>query len=487
MRERLSVLFFLFVTALVVSYPLSPDFLGPGADREVYRYIGMVVRHGGMPYLDAFDNKPPVMFLITALVHEFGPWGIWLAESLAIAGGAFFLFRIAEEQKTPIVGMFLALWLILLVRTPLVAEGGGLTRGFCPLLYLGGAWVLRGSSRWRFAIAGVVVGLLIELQPEEILPFVPFVGIAWMESPDRRRNLMKIGVGVLAVVAPITIWLAVRSALGSFWETFAFDRVWVGAARGDLASRWWLLVTRLWDLELLFPSLFALLLAGIALARSARHRWLIGAVLTVVLQLVAIRVLRRGYGHYFQPLVPLVLLLVLFSLESLVNRWRTFALSLFLLSAALPAGRSLSDAWDTLLSPKGVYASVVRDPWRQILEPYRGQRGSLYVMRRQGALALYTDFDIIAPTRWIYTLGWERRPPGREMREILDGIERFRTRYIYDFTTVRPFSSALQEVWEAHLKAHYRVRSLLPEGARLWERLPSEKLRGETAADLNRG
>ncbi|HET6343373.1 MAG TPA: hypothetical protein VFH51_00520, partial [Myxococcota bacterium] len=46
--------------ALAVGLSTSPWVQPPGGDRELYRYVGMLLAKGGVPYRDVFDIKPPL-------------------------------------------------------------------------------------------------------------------------------------------------------------------------------------------------------------------------------------------------------------------------------------------------------------------------------------------------------------------------------------------------------------------------------------------
>ncbi|WP_437951109.1 glycosyltransferase family 39 protein [Sorangium sp. So ce296] len=62
---------------------------GYGRDQGIYAMVARAVLDGGMPYRDAFDFKPPGIFLIYALARAlFGPaqWGIRALEVAGLAG-----------------------------------------------------------------------------------------------------------------------------------------------------------------------------------------------------------------------------------------------------------------------------------------------------------------------------------------------------------------------------------------------------------------
>ena len=60
----------------------------PSYDAGVFNYVGMVIQHGGMPYVDVFDHKGPLIYLINALAVEFGSWRM-VAASRRMAWSTF--------------------------------------------------------------------------------------------------------------------------------------------------------------------------------------------------------------------------------------------------------------------------------------------------------------------------------------------------------------------------------------------------------------
>ncbi|WP_437809194.1 glycosyltransferase family 39 protein [Sorangium sp. So ce1078] len=71
---------------------------GYGRDQGIYAMVARAVLDGGMPYRDAFDFKPPGIFLIYALARAlFGPaqWGIRVLEVLGLAAMCLALASLA--------------------------------------------------------------------------------------------------------------------------------------------------------------------------------------------------------------------------------------------------------------------------------------------------------------------------------------------------------------------------------------------------------
>ena len=84
------VLAFLFVLA-IDSFVTTP-----GGDSSIYTYVAKGMLQGEIPYLDRWDNKGPLFYVLNLLglvLHE--TWGIWVVQGLFLlgtAGIAFLLF-----------------------------------------------------------------------------------------------------------------------------------------------------------------------------------------------------------------------------------------------------------------------------------------------------------------------------------------------------------------------------------------------------------
>lgn len=54
-------------------------------DSSVFEYIGIVIQHGGVPYVDTFDHKGPLLYLINWMGLELaGCRGILIFEAISV-------------------------------------------------------------------------------------------------------------------------------------------------------------------------------------------------------------------------------------------------------------------------------------------------------------------------------------------------------------------------------------------------------------------
>lgn len=422
----------------------------------------MVIAKGGIPYVDAFDNKPPLIFLIAAATHFLGPWGFWLAESLAIALGAYLVLRISEQQGAR-EGILFSLLFLFVMRSPFLAEGGGMTRSFCALFYLGGIYALLRGSHFYAYVAGLMAALVVFLQPEELLPLLPFFLWFWIGVKDGTKKIARSLVGAIGFVGILLLWLTLSGALESFWGAIGFNFSLI-ERKVDVGNYPTILVRRFLELGLIYPFLFSLILLLVQLRDRTNRLWQLAVLASISLQLLVIGLTGQFYGHYFLPLIPLLLLSMIAMLRQLAPRPRAMLLLLSLLSFVVPAQKTIAQLSGIFGSDRGVFQAMIQEPWEKILRPYQGVPGTLYVMQKPEALALNTEFEIIAPSRWVYTHLWDFRP-APEFEELLRDLETAGTRFIYDNTVNRPLPGPLQERWVRFVSQRYFVHARMSDGA----------------------
>jgi hypothetical protein len=98
--NKLLIVFGLFFIALFVCMisPLNP-FSGdsPETDSSIFLTGARLFLQSKIPYVDFYDHKPPLIFLIDALGLFIGGFvGVWLLELISMSVSVFFAYRIAR-------------------------------------------------------------------------------------------------------------------------------------------------------------------------------------------------------------------------------------------------------------------------------------------------------------------------------------------------------------------------------------------------------
>jgi hypothetical protein len=242
-ERTLSALLWLCIALLL----LQVITFGYGRDQGIYAVVARTMLHGGMPYRDAWDFKPPGIFLVYALsraVLGAGQGAIRGLEVLGLAAMVLGMVHLARRWwGQPLVGL-LAGALAVLVHTQLDFWHTAQPESFGGMLIVAGLVVgttpAVGRKRWLLhGLAGLLFGCAGLLKPP--LAGAGAVFALWAtvdadrgsdagEPPsnraDRLRVLVRRGAEpVLAVLAcgalPFAlclVWFWAKGALGSLWD-----------------------------------------------------------------------------------------------------------------------------------------------------------------------------------------------------------------------------------------------------------------------------
>jgi len=113
---RVIPLLALAIFVLLVVGQANPYTTLPTRDSGSYLYIGRLILRGDVPYIAAWDSKPPAIFYINALGLFIGRgtrWGVWLLEFLFLYLAAVIGYRLLRKIWQPgaaIFGMLVWVW-----------------------------------------------------------------------------------------------------------------------------------------------------------------------------------------------------------------------------------------------------------------------------------------------------------------------------------------------------------------------------------------
>ena len=106
------------VIALLLVLAIDSFIAKPGGDSAIFMYVAQGILEGEVPYLDRWDHKGPLLYLINAvglLIEE--TWGIWIVQVLFLLGTIYFALILLRKAFGTTPALFaLALFLILFSR-----------------------------------------------------------------------------------------------------------------------------------------------------------------------------------------------------------------------------------------------------------------------------------------------------------------------------------------------------------------------------------
>lgn len=470
LKRGLRFLSFLFLTC-VMNWGNTPIHNPRGFDKEIFRYIGRLILEGGVPYRDAFDIKPPVIFYITALGELGGIWGNWFVFSFFIALAAWIFFE--RFSRIHLGAAFFSIFLFLgLMCNPTISEGGGLTRilsaSFALILM---ASIVDENNHYRDLFIGGLCALIFLTQQNEIFGLLPTVSIYFLRTKRKSASLLAMIFAGGLVTLLLCAFYMVNGAMTDLWKdaflyNIYFHVRWEHQTLIQVVQDF---MVKMREYRLLWISVTIMTLTIVLNFKNLNKRPLIaGCFLGIFLQGWAISLSHRYYAHYFHGLLPYLCVLS-FYMASEVWTWSkkpTYSVlslsSLFLGIAYFSPMESISTKINLLRAPLSQSAYLNSLPRLQsYLSNVRGRKGQFMIIRNAEALPLNIDFRIMAPNKWL-TQEFMGDPKFEKMfgdfSEILDGLEEFRTRYILDYLQSSPLSNPTEHaLMKNYLDANYYV------------------------------
>ncbi len=311
---------------------MAPTLLFPfGRDQAVFAYMAKAITEGAVPYRDAWDLKPPGIYLLYAsLVALMGDRSIesWMVASrvvdvLATCSMGVLLLRVAERMGlSRVAGVSAAAWYAALYLEGTYWSLGQAESAANLLVVAAAALCLEGDRRDLPAagrligvpvalpvafLVGMLAGGVVLLKGTSLLPLAPFVPALFQR--DRRLGVplgLAAGAGLVLPIVVVVGWLAATGGLAAYLDIqTGFVAGYARMHMGDGWARFTGLIwhTGGWLMRTAFPAGLALL--GLWIHIPVRRR--LGAA--VGLGLLAVILQEKYFGYHWQPTLPWMALL----------------------------------------------------------------------------------------------------------------------------------------------------------------------------------
>ncbi|MCW5875010.1 MAG: glycosyltransferase family 39 protein [Anaerolineales bacterium] len=301
----------------------------------MFIYVGSQVLEGGIPYVDVWDHKGPLIYYINALglwLTGSSRWGVWLLEVLFATVASWLVLNIARKYLGRIAALFAAAAFVYGLQQ--VLHGGNFTEEYALPLQLGCiACFCAGMQKPQFGLfvlLGFQAALCFLLRPNII--GIPFVAMALLlHRVFIRKETQWAQMLGAAILGGLAVILAVSAY---FWSQGAFVAMWDAMLRYNLIYAFLNNGDRLASLgfgfSLLGPTMVTALGGWVLLARQARQRgdhsagryWLSALLLFALpLELALTALPSRDYQHYFMSWLPVASLLAGVLATWLLQTW----------------------------------------------------------------------------------------------------------------------------------------------------------------------
>lgn len=222
-----------FVLAALLALRV-PSLVQPAAaDQSLYVYGGQRILAGDVPYVHAWDQKPPGIHALYAAL-----WWIWPNEAVVAAAdlGAAVLISlglvvVGVRLASPATGLAAACLFALFANPSLQRLSGAFVRGQCEsfmALAITAAMavaIVGRNRRSTLVTCGVLLGLAIWLKYNAVVYFLPIVAATALASSSHEAPAWRVRlthIGWIAAGAAITgtaglLYFAAQNALVDLW------------------------------------------------------------------------------------------------------------------------------------------------------------------------------------------------------------------------------------------------------------------------------
>ena len=325
----------------------------PGTDSSVFEYIAMIIQQGYMPYVDTFDHKGPLLYLINYFDWLLLGWrGPLLSITISLVVTFSLLYKMCRWKCSKAwSAAIIALSSMALVK--FFFEGGNFSEDYSMLfisiaVYLYTDYLLHGViSGWRVGITGFCLSAVLLMQPNLAGLWCVFATyVLWRLS---RADLYQAAlmatdffVGMALLILPVVIWLYANNALAACWQNYiVFNTQYAGAS-------WGMRLYAVWDFFI--HGTFLVIFSLLYLLKKDRRKdnEIYGLyLLTIVFDLLLISMGGRTLGHYGMILIPLYA----YPLSSFItavlplNKWQMGVIVVLLLAMAVTSHPRLSNVF----------------------------------------------------------------------------------------------------------------------------------------------
>ena len=484
-RQHYSLLF-VIGACLLLSLAYCPPFDLQLDDKDIFKYTGMAILHGNIPYRDFFDHKPPMIFFINAAGLFLGSWGLWMINTALALLSTLFFFNRCRQYRLPFPWL-LPLLFNLMIRNNLISLGNNMTREYTAFFTIIFFCILLGKSKYRLFLLGLFTALIFFTQQDQVLLLIPLlVYVMADELALIRRNFLQLAAGFLAFTIPLLLYFALNHSLTWFWaDAFRFNFIVYTTQKKSLWDHFRTVKDYLDDGNYEIPFLLALVLGVASLFLEHKRKGLILATLAALFltmnpEFMGGRQSTQGgsgyfFGYYFLPLsasVCMVLFAVVAFTEDPVLAGKKAQLPYALLLCASLGYTALQHGTHLLRRDQD---PVMNRPELAYLRQQNLKDYQLFVFYNGQYTYFYTELKILAPSVWIYHHFWGQYEQWdmdhRLLQSIGEDLLRHRTAYvIMDEALIGQFrQTANRDWWLSFMKTYYQP-VFIPGGrqALLW-------------------
>lgn len=222
----------IFICIQSLISPISRSY--PKQDSSVFLYIGKSITLGETPYLDIFDHKGPIIYLINYLGNSLGNYKfVWFIELIFMFVSIYFCYKTSKlivQSKVALVST-----LIIFISIGKYFEGGNLVEEYSLPFVIISLYIFTKKyinntifSKTDLIVIGLTMSVVLFLRQNMISLWIVFLGCYLLQNVIKGNfkniysTIIYVSLG-LSLVGFLVLWyLSVFGSLNEFINQYIF-------------------------------------------------------------------------------------------------------------------------------------------------------------------------------------------------------------------------------------------------------------------------
>lgn len=460
----------LLVFTLLISIVHSPWFEVFFDDKEIFRYTGMAIAKGQIPYIDFFDHKPPLIFFLNMIDYYGGRWTFWFIDMLFITFTTFKFYKVNVKYNV-IYPIALPILFVLIIRSHFISFDFGMTRSYSTMLYLLCFISIIEQKRLQWLWLGINSALIFFVQQDQLLLVVPLCIYAYINQfisiNKAVINVFNFLFGFLIIALPIVVYFIHNNAIDEFWQNaFVFNTKWYSNSNSNnFISSIKAIKNIIFSIKLETTLLLTIILSVVSIYVGNNKKSLLFVAIAGIPLSFTSEFLSGKLGskeaacfYYILPLaasIPILLFVIFVYTKNLFFNKKIYQsifmallflnLFIYLLEYTSNIKKQVGNTLDNTVEIK------LLD--KQILSDY-----SLYVFNNSNYVYAYNKYKILSPSKWLYHYFWSWYPNWDKdtaiTLSIFNNLNTHNTRFIIADLTTFPKNN-IKQLWVQYLHENF--------------------------------
>ncbi len=372
-------------------------------DEGSYAYMAQELLRGNFPYVNFFDHKPIVIYLIYALIIKlFGvnTVAIKACATTAVILSSLITYKVARIVLSPMNALIVYILSLFSLSLPFIQASTANTEIFMLFFIMSGIYIIltKRGYLWDMA-AGILIGSAILTKTVAVSNLFAIMAFLIWQREYKRILSLTIGTGI-TVSFPLLTYYAIggREYVNDYWfANFTYNSLYLRQLRFPI---------RIFNFPIgIITENIAVWLLGITAAiYTLFHRkeiTLLLISLNLLIGILLIQYIGRGSPHYYIQLIPFLSLLTIALISGINKIQIRSALTSILIASAIISifnykSIVLNTRTDQLLAP--IFQTYGRGKWYDNsvflstrLSQYVNPGDFIYNLGRESQIYFYTQ------------------------------------------------------------------------------------------------